>query len=756
MTEDGVTTNMAAHLDPLYIHDETKVLKRPLDESCSFGGVRNDGSETSSDPSTVTPSSSLSRFDDQNDLLGDVALPGPLTKKTRLVDAGGASPAHLRADDDLDRPRQPSPTDVRADPLAMASGWGDDDPRSGIRAVVPAMPTAYRSSGGRVDIIPPTLRGIIDAAAVLRASTSPPKLTASDAASPPPSLLSFPTESVYMLACCVRTVSSRSVRMLSSDSHASLSSSCSSSRGNEGHPQEEQAAHRGGGCPGGGFVHPPNASLDWMMECIVGVRPAAAAGAGAAPLLFVLDGHHALGFCHFTKPKTFAIRPPPPARSPGAPDGVGIAAPTPTSPSTPIAGSRGATMDARGADGDPPSLPATPTRRGPLAPGGKPTTSPSEAPAGTPNGTGRRLQAASFSESREAFLRLASKFWPGPVVIHVRVRTLGGEEEGVAVPDSAAPPPPSSSSSSSSAPIASFPEVPSIGDLEAEAGGGGAADPPARDDAASRAVPVLPESALLPASRLLEGRDDDSRHDRDGDDRERRGKHFVGMQCPSHPLSRKILNEAYRGAARPKVSHSESADSLASASSADENACAQRGVASSSPSRGGGGNRARSVGVAVVGLAAPAPPTADGSTAPWGATTAEDVSRAMASAVGRDGSGGRVFVVDGEDNRESFSVPTCQYGELHPVSLIVDGDSRTVHLIRRGGAPVAREDAADASCEGAILSVASVQRALLKPAASFHSLDAITEKRGDGSGTIDRVITAVLSRWKIQESTIGS
>ena len=260
MTEDGVATNMAAHLDPLYIHDETKILKRPLEESFSFGGVRNDGSETSSDPSTVTPSSSLSRFDDQNDLLGDVALPGPLTKKTRLVDAGGAAPAHLRVDDVLDRPRQPSPTDVRADPLAMASGWGDDDPRSGIRTVVPGMPTAYRSSSGLVETIAPTLRGIIDAAAVLRASTSPPKLlAASDAASPPPSLLSFPTESVYMLACCVRTASSRSVRRLCSraDSHASLSSSCSSSRGGEGHPREKPASHRGGGCPGEDSSTPP-------------------------------------------------------------------------------------------------------------------------------------------------------------------------------------------------------------------------------------------------------------------------------------------------------------------------------------------------------------------------------------------------------------------------------------------------------------------------------------------------------------------
>ena len=92
--------------------------------------------------------------------------------------------------------------------------------------------------------------------------------------------------------------------------------------------------------------------------------------------------------------------------------------------------------------------------------------------------------------------------------------------------------------------------------------------------------------------------------------------------------------------------------------------------------------------------------------------------------------------MDGEDNRESFSVPTCQYGRPPPLSLVVDGDERTVRLIRRG--PATKE---------AAITMGSVRRALLKPA----SRNAVKVNGGD-SPNIDRVVTAVLSRWAIQES----
>ena len=106
----------------------------------------------------------------------------------------------------------------------------------------------------------------------------------------------------------------------------------------------------------------------------------------------------------------------------------------------------------------------------------------------------------------------------------------------------------------------------------------------------------------------------------------------------------------------------------------------------------------------------------------------------------------RLFIVDGEDNRESFSVPTCQYGKPHHVSLAIDGDNKTIYLIRH-----------DTEAHG--ISKAVVHRALTTPVTSssdtgLFSLkpQATATKKGDAAArSIDRVITAVLSRWKIEE-----
>ena len=136
-----------------------------------------------------------------------------------------------------------------------------------------------------------------------------------------------------------------------------------------------------------------------------------------------------------------------------------------------------------------------------------------------------------------------------------------------------------------------------------------------------------------------------------------------------------------------------------------------------------------------------------------GVTSASDVSDAMSSriqsnsssAYGQEDNGGKLSIVDGEDNRERFSVPTCQYGKPHPVSLVIDGDNKTIHLIHR-----------DSSDKEASVTRDSIYRALVKPASnssnSFMSNDTtIKEKKT----SIDRVISAVLSRWKIEESTIS-
>lgn len=661
----------------------------------------------------TTPMPLLPRVD------GVATTDGPVTKKKKLhhddnlinVQVGMVSHEnHLTNECRVSR--QPSQSHVRT---ATSSSW--NNPLS--------MPTAYRN---RIESLPPTLSGITDAVGILKASRNHD--LGGDAASPTSvSLISFPTESVYMLACCVKTASSRSIRRLlwRTDSHTSLISSCSSGEAQ----QEKSTVHQGSSHHNmlKKDIHPPNASLDWMMKRC-GITQ-------DAPILFVLDGYHALNFCHFNKPKTFAIRPPVPAlqTTPNVVNNVTALTPTAPAPATPIKAMTTIHNEIN-------EICSTPIHLY-----GEPATA-------SPNNN-RRLRAANFSDSREAFLRLASKFWPGPVVIYVRVRTLGREEDVIIPPSS---------------PMSSISGMSVI------------------EDDLGETVSILPESILLPASVLLQrsnGVDDVI----DNNDRVEREKYFIGMSCPSHPLARKVLNETYRvgggggensiSDSQPllsrltssmrsvtpssKVFHlSESADTLVSFSSVDEGDRTLIRGNSRPPTRSG---------VAVIGRVVPAPPPSDevanlkGSTSllsssnttlacvkTGGSTTSNDVAKVMSSAIGKDNDegGGCIYVVDGEDTRESFSVPTCQYGEIHPVSLVVDGDNRTIHVIhRRSSVNVPLKGSAVATDEGPlVVSNATVRRALLNPA-SFRSLDVSTEKMVDNNDTIDRVIRAVLSRWTV-------
>lgn len=625
-------------------------------------------------------------------------------------------------------PRQPpSQSHIR---MATSSSW--NNPLS--------MPTAYRN---RIETLPPTLSGIIDAVGILKASRN--HNLGCDAASPTSvSLMSFPTESVYMLACCVKTASSRSIRRLLSrtDSQTSLISSCSSGEATISSQQQEQSTVHQGSSHNYVLkkdIHPPNTSLDWMMK-----RCGISQG---APIFFVLDGYHALNFCHFNKPKTFAIRPTGPAlqTTPNVVNNVAAMTPTATSPATPIKCTTLLNNESNQICNTPIHL------------FGESTSTDIATPA-SPNNN-RRLRAANFSDSREAFLRLASKFWPGPVVIYVRVRTLGGEEDVIIPPSS-----PMSSISSGMSVI---------------------------EDDLGETVSILPESILLPASVLLP-----RSNGINNNDHEERERYFIGMSCPSHPLARKILNETYSvvggektiSDSQPllsrltsslrsvtpcsKVFHpSESADTLVSFSSFDEDDRTSRNGASVPYHFRGTSRPSTRSGVAVVGRVVPAPPPDDqvshlkGCTSSLtdttnlacmgtgGSTTSSDVVKVMSSAIGNknDEGGGQIYVVDGEDTRESFSVPTCQYGEIHPVSLVIDGENRTIHLIHRrsSSATVPSKGAAEESDKGPlVISKATVRRALLNPA-SFRSLDVSTEKKVDNNDTIDRVISAVLSRWAV-------
>jgi len=643
----------------------------------------------------------------------DVAT-GPKTKKKKLFHQPDASTSFLDPQEMVSAAktdgrkgsliRLTSPTDVRITKPSMIVGmeWGS---QGKILAQIPLVMCS------RIKKLPPTLRGVADAARVLRASSLSPneagkenhaggniEIIQSDAATPP-LLLSFPTESVYMIACCVKAASPSSIRKLLSrvDSQTSLSSGNSDS-------YQDPVVHQVNPSINDS-IHPPNASLERMLK----------SSSSMAPTLFVLDGHHALKFCHFTEPKTFAIRPP--SASASSKHSSVNNTTTHQSPSfAPLP-----TFGANASEQVPRSSLAT-TQNDLLT---QAILSPSKSSNATtpitPNS--HKLQAANFSESREAFLRLASKFWPGPVVIHVQARMLGEEEMPVVSHLSQKP--------ASSSSITSIPSLPSMGDLVSA----GSSNTGSR---ASISVPVLPMTALIP------GREKET--------------YFIRMQCPSHPLPRKILNEVYRGTSlsnSPPISVSQhpSSDSLGSVSSADDNLSGESKSTqykASSPKNG----RVHS-NIAVVGCMVHTLKSSANNRANDGATTAKDVDKIMTDFVRsapsinqHEGSQDGIYIVDGEDNRESFSVPTCQYGKPHPDSLVIDGDNRTIHLMRRG--PIAKGSARGTTKE-ALLTKKIVYRALLEPVSLANRQTFIKKKKGDDT-SIDRVITAVLSRWKIQES----
>mmetsp|Transcript_1710 Transcript_1710/g.3648 ORF Transcript_1710/g.3648 Transcript_1710/m.3648 type:complete len:731 (+) Transcript_1710:51-2243(+) len=724
---------MAAHTD-FSCHDVKQGISVPVEVQPSMGGKRNCREASATTESTAMLGRSLSCFN------GPAAAASPMSKKKKLHHPGMPLAYSESAEVVNDPVRLPSPTGVCADPSAIG-GWGS---QSKIQAA--QMPSKF----SQIKTLPPTLKGITDAARILRASKTSPagagkendqedgKQNSQDNVTVPPLLLSFPTESVYMLACCVKTASSRSIRKLLSrtESQSSMSSACSH-KGYMDFILQAPSVHQGSSSLKES-IHPKNDSLDWMIKC--NDNSFSDPADRMAPLLFVLDGHHALNFCHFSKPKTFVIRPP--ALAANSTNSANDAT-TPVAPFAPMLNT---------------SLKSGSLKENSFSPlpvfdnGSKPTI------GSITNTTAQiahhdpKLCAANFSESREVFLRLASKFWPGPVVFHIQVRMLGGEDV------------PHISKKLSSSSMPSLRSLSSTGDLTAPGNLNPATD--------AAGIPVLPASVLIPASRLVANQD--------GQERER---HFVGMRCPSHPLSRKILNEIYHGPSRSNISsfsHSQSSDSLASISSIDENIGGESKFTEQKSSSSKTG-RARSS-IAVMGCMVPEPkssvdnsakpasakPSSAYMTSSTGATTAADVDEAMvammqstSSTDGHEKNKGQLFIVNGEDNRESFSVPPCQFGRAHPVSLVIDGDNRTIHMMRHCDGPVAKEPAGR-TIKDTLLTKNSIYHALRKPlppsnnGQSFNRSTshegAIKEKKGD-SASIDRVIAAVLSRWKIQEST---
>ena len=362
-------------------------------------------------------------------------------------------------------------------------------------------------------------------------------------------------------------------------------------------------------------------------------------------------------------------------------------------------------------------------------------TTPINSHIGSPTHGTSKIRAVSFSESYEAFSRLANRFWPGPVIIYAPARRINvgnnnrKDSMPLIQPHSSQKTPRSSSTSSNEMSSSSLTSLPSFTNLPAlDSGEGG--------------VPVLPPSVLIPGRDLLP-------HDQECDHTNEE-HFFVGMQCPSHPLARKILTEIHRprgsssSSSTLPIKHSVSTDSFASMLSMDMSTTSQycQGKQQKHIRRG----------IAVVGSYIE-PLLVDNTTIL--ANTAENATTILSTSSSSNNddsnqSTQQIYVVNGEDTtREKFSIPTCNYGRKPSISLLVDGDSRTIYLLHR-------HDDGDGNDYNYVKE--RVYRALLQApsllkSATTNNMDSCSNKVSS-TKEIDRVITAVLSRWKVEERAV--
>ena len=321
------------------------------------------------------------------------------------------------------------------------------------------------------------------------------------------------------------------------------------------------------------------------------------------------------------------------------------------------------------------------------------------------------LTAVTFSESHEVLNRLSSAFWPGFVTIYAPVRTrrlkkrsitpMADEEKLLAMRGSESISSLTSLSSEGTASIDDsamevFPTDPIIPESSLASFNSVCVEAGKCSNGSSmeslRSVPVVPDSILRSAKELSIP---------EGGDR----KEFIGIRCPSHPLARKILSTSYG-----KINEK-------------------------SDNRLKGG---------IIGMNAISSTTAHSKARPN--LTCKDVCLNLQSAeisgVNNDVTNMEkplIHVVNGEDWREQFNVPPCQFGFLPSISLVIDTPRRNVILL-------CEKNHSDESSQVTVTSgfdvtVKDVKRAL-------HHFD------NKNSSIKNRAVAAVMSKWNVTEIII--
>ena len=366
------------------------------------------------------------------------------------------------------------------------------------------------------------------------------------------------------------------------------------------------------------------------------------------------------------------------------------------------------------------------------------------------------LTAIRFSESHEVLNRLTSVFWPGPVTIYAPVRHIhkntnsknntskesssskekGEPQDALVLSQS------NENASSSTSSLTSLCSEYSV------------------EDSNDR-VPILPKSVLVSSTELgLASIPDSSSQEnpnRDAGDDET--VYYVGMRCPSHPLARRVLTGVYDH----PTSHNKSGKVCKSKSPSPQGA-----VLSFSASIPGdnmnvvdsSGNTSSFLSVPST-APTPSPVTSKQVYTNLKSYQSTDTTTATTTATINTNKKS-VHIINGEDKREIFSVPTCQFSSIPPTSLIIDAKHRSV-IIQRGVSNTDNPNGSTNNDTASFTAATAATELKNEMDCSFHVkredvIYALTQPKHKGGSKDsntdkdcikDTVIASVLGRWNV-------
>ena len=112
-----------------------------------------------------------------------------------------------------------------------------------------------------------------------------------------------------------------------------------------------------------------------------------------------------------------------------------------------------------------------------------------------------------------------------------------------------------------------------------------------------------------------------------------------------------------------------------------------------------------------------------------------------------------IDVLNGEDEQEMFMAPTCQFGKGACISLVVDDDTKTIHIVHPSrSASKSETEVPTNTNKKSKLSSRDIVRALrTSPRSSIEIGNSYEDVAADAEKVASRVISVVLNRWKCVE-----